>query len=75
MERYLFKGKKKANKKENHLTKFISITFALIGSVTVLEFLESDRPILSTTAEQVPAQVMETLNSMRDDLVSFRPGI
>lgn len=70
MERYLFKGKKK----ENYMIKFISIAFALIGSVTVLEFLESDDPIFSTTSEQVPEQIMEILNSMRDNLVSFRPG-
>ena len=69
MERYLFKGKKK----ENHIIKFISIAFALIGSVTVLEFLESDDPIFSTTAEQAPEQIMETFNSMRDDFVFFRP--
>lgn len=50
--------------------KFISLPFALIGCVVVLEFLGSDAPILGSTPEQLPHQVMEIFNSTYDNLVS-----
>ena len=50
--------------------KFISLPFALIGCVVVLEFLGSDAPILGSTPEQLPNQVMEIFNSTYDNLVS-----
>ena len=52
--------------------KFISLPFALVGCVVVLEFLGSDAPIIGSTSEQVPQQVMETLNSTLENLVSSR---
>ena len=65
MERYLFR-----KRKENNLMKFISLPFALIGCVVVLEFLGSEAPILGSTPEQLPQQVMEALNSTHEHLVS-----
>ena len=50
--------------------KFISLPFALVGCVVVLEFLGSDAPIIGSTTEQVPQQVMETLNSTLENIVS-----
>ena len=52
--------------------KFISLPFALVGCVVVLEFLGSDAPIIGSTKEQVPQQVIETLNSTLENLVSSR---
>ena len=52
--------------------KFISLPFALVGCVVVLEFLGSDAPIIGSTTEQVPQQVIETLNSTLENLVSSR---
>ena len=65
MERHLFR-----KRNENNLMKFISLPFALIGCVVVLEFLGSDAPILESTPEQLPHQVMEIFNSIYDDVVS-----
>ena len=65
MERYLFR-----KRKENNLMKFISFPFALIGFVVVLEFLGSEAPILGSTPEQIPQQVMEIFNSTHEHLVS-----
>ena len=65
MERYLFR-----KRKENNLMKFISLPFALIGCVVVLEFLGSEAPILGSTPEQIPQQVMEIFNSTHEHLVS-----
>lgn len=67
MERYLFR-----KRKENQLMKFVSLPFALVGCVVVLEFLGSDAPIIGSTTEQVPQQVIETLNSTLENLVSSR---
>ena len=65
MERYLFR-----KRKENQLMKFVSLPFALVGCVVVLEFLGSEAPIIGSTTEQVPQQVMETLNSTLENIVS-----
>ena len=65
MERYLIH-----KRKENNLMKFISLPFALIGCVVVLEFLGSEAPILGSTPEQIPQQVMEIFNSTHEHLVS-----
>lgn len=52
--------------------KFVSLPFALVGCVVVLEFLGSDAPIIGSTTEQVPQHVIETLNSTLENLVSSR---
>ena len=53
--------------------KFISLPFALVGCVVVLEFLGSDAPIIGSTTEPVPhQQVIETLNSTLENLVSSK---
>ena len=67
MERHLFR-----KRNENNLMKFISLPFALVGCVVVLEFLGSDAPIIGSTTEQVPQQVIETLNSTLENLVFSR---
>ena len=67
MERYLFR-----KRKENQRMKFISLPLALVGCVVVLEFLGSDAPIIGSTTEQVPQQVIETLNSTLENLVSSK---
>ena len=67
MERYLFR-----KRKENQRMKFISLPFALVGCVVVLEFFGSDAPIIGSTTEQVPQQVIETLNSTLENLVSSK---
>ena len=67
MQRHLFR-----KRKENQLMKFVSLPFALVGCVVVLEFLGSEAPIIGLKPEQVPQQVMETLNSTLENLASSR---
>ena len=52
--------------------KFVSLPFALVGCVVVLELLGSEAPIIGLKSEQVPQQVMETLNSTLENLASSR---
>ena len=67
MQRHLFR-----KRKENQLMKFVSLPFALVGCVVVLEFLGSEAPIIGLKSERVPQQVMETLNSTLENLASSR---
>ena len=67
MERYLFR-----KRKENQLMKFVSLPFGLVCCVVVLESLGSEAPIIGSTTEQAPQQVMEKLNSTFKNIVSSR---
>ena len=67
MQRHLFR-----KRKENQLMKFVSLPFALVGCVVVLEFLGSEATMIGLKPEQVPQQVMETLNSTLENLASSR---
>lgn len=67
MERYLFR-----KRKENQLMKFVSLPFGLACCVVVLESLGSEAPIIGSTTEQAPQQVMEKLNSTFKNIVSSR---
>ena len=62
LERYLFKSKSR----DNHLPKFITIFFVLIGSTVLLEAWGSH-------PEQMQEHVIERLDSMRENLASFQP--